>query len=118
MPGRRRAVAVRLTLARGGGAGRDRAVSAAGIGCGLTLRMAVARLASDDPLLRHKTTRRAIYDAARRSFPTTRPTRCCSNERGEICEGTITACLPMPETALAAYPCPRLRAAGGRSPPR
>ena len=34
-----------------------------------TLRIAGTRLDSSDPLLRHKTTRRALYEAARAEFP-------------------------------------------------
>jgi 4-amino-4-deoxychorismate lyase len=55
------------------------------------IRLAEARLDSGDPLLRHKTTRRAIHDAARSEFPpkTVDEVILC-NERGEVCEATIT----------------------------
>lgn len=49
-----------------------------------------ARLSSDDPLLRHKTTCRALYDAARAMLPPGIDEWIFANERGEVCEGTIT----------------------------
>jgi len=56
-----------------------------------TLRIAQTRLDSTDPLLRHKTTRRHIYDAARAEFPRELADEVLLlNERSEICEGTIT----------------------------
>lgn len=48
------------------------------------------RLPSDDPLLRHKTTRRALYDQARAALPEGVHEAVMLNERGEVCEGTIT----------------------------
>lgn len=57
-----------------------------------TLRIAQTRLASSDPLLRHKTTRRTVYDAARAEFTRDEADEVLLlNERGEICEGTITS---------------------------
>ena len=57
-----------------------------------TLRIAGTRLDSSDPLLRHKTTRRALYEAARAEFPREQADEMLLlNERGEICEGTITS---------------------------
>lgn len=59
-----------------------------------TWRLAIAttRLASTDPLLRHKTSRRAAYAAARAEFPATEADEVIlANERGELCEGTITS---------------------------
>ncbi|WP_171176160.1 aminotransferase class IV family protein [Ruegeria sp. HKCCD8929] len=55
-------------------------------------RVAIAetRLASDDPWLRHKTTRRALYDTARSNLPDGIDELLFLNERGELCEGTIT----------------------------
>lgn len=55
-------------------------------------RVAVARtrLSSDDPWLRHKTTRRAIYDQARAALPDGIDEWLFLNERDELCEGTIT----------------------------
>lgn len=56
-----------------------------------TLRLAQIRLSSQDALLRHKTSRRAAYQAARAEFATTAADEVLlANERGEICEGTIT----------------------------
>ncbi|MEQ1954213.1 aminotransferase class IV family protein [Mesorhizobium sp. CN2-181] len=57
-----------------------------------TLRIAATRLDSSDPLLRHKTTRRALYEAARAEFPREQAEELLLlNERGELCEGTITS---------------------------
>ncbi|MEI6798600.1 MAG: aminotransferase class IV family protein, partial [Pseudomonadota bacterium] len=52
--------------------------------------LASDRLNSADPWLRHKTTRRAVYDAARAALPTGLDEVIFLNERGEVCEGTIT----------------------------
>ena len=54
------------------------------------LGLAPARLNSADPWLRHKTTRRADYDAARAALPAGLDEVVFANERGEVCEGTIT----------------------------
>lgn len=55
------------------------------------LRMAGTRLSSDDPMYRHKITRRDVYEAARAEFPAEDADEVLLlNERGEICEGTIT----------------------------
>ena len=56
-----------------------------------TLRIAETRLDSGDPMLRHKTTRRAVYDAARAEFSRDDADEVILlNQRGEVCEGTIT----------------------------
>lgn len=56
------------------------------------LKIAATRLASDNPLLRHKTSRRALYAAARAEFPAADADEVIlANERGEVCEGTITS---------------------------
>lgn len=56
------------------------------------LKIAATRLASTDPLLRHKTSRRAPYVAARAEFSTAEADEVVlANERGDICEGTITS---------------------------
>jgi 4-amino-4-deoxychorismate lyase len=56
-----------------------------------TLRLAATRLHSDDGLLAHKTTRRDVYEQARAEFPRTEADEVLlSNEREELCEGTIT----------------------------
>ena len=45
-----------------------------------------------DKLLRHKTTRRAVYEAARAEYPAAEADEVLLlNERGEACEGTITS---------------------------
>lgn len=48
------------------------------------------RLPSDDALLQHKTTRRDLYDQAREKRPDGIDEAMMLNERGEVCEGTIT----------------------------
>ena len=52
--------------------------------------LAAARLSSDDPWLRVKSTRRAAYDAARAALPAGLDEVVFLNERGEVCDGTIT----------------------------
>ncbi|KQZ15941.1 hypothetical protein ASD44_10445 [Mesorhizobium sp. Root554] len=55
------------------------------------LRLARTRLDSSDILLRHKTTRRAIYVHARSEYLAQQADEVLlANERGELCEGTIT----------------------------
>lgn len=56
----------------------------------MRLLIAEERLQSDDPLLRHKTTRREIYDRARAALPEGIDEAVFLNERGEVCEGTVT----------------------------
>ncbi len=47
--------------------------------------------ASTDPLIRYKTTRRALYEAARAEFPANEINEVILlNEKGELAEGTIT----------------------------
>ncbi len=48
------------------------------------------RLNSGDALLRHKTTQRTFYDAARADLPAGVDEWVFLNERGEVCEGTIS----------------------------
>ena len=57
-----------------------------------TLRLARrTRLSSSDPLLRHKTSRRDAYVRARAEYgPAEADEVLLANERGELCEGTIT----------------------------
>ncbi len=51
----------------------------------------VTKLKSDDPLYRHKTSRREPYEAARAEFSSDEADEVLlTNERGEMCEGTIT----------------------------
>ncbi|MBY4629713.1 aminotransferase class IV family protein [Rhizobium croatiense] len=57
-----------------------------------TVRLAETRLDSTDRLLRHKTTRRAVYEVARAEYaPDEADDVILLNERGEVCEGTITS---------------------------
>lgn len=55
-------------------------------------RVAIAdqRLDSAEPWLRHKSTRRALYDSARAALPDGIDELLFLNERDELCEGTIT----------------------------
>jgi 4-amino-4-deoxychorismate lyase len=56
-----------------------------------TLRVARIRLHSADPLVRHKTSRREVYIKARAEYQVHQADEMILlNERGEICEGTIT----------------------------
>ena len=48
------------------------------------------RLISTSPLLRHKTTERALYDSTRAALPSDIDEAIFLNERDEIAEGTIT----------------------------
>ena len=52
--------------------------------------LAGERLESGDPWLRVKSTRRAAYDRARASLPPGLDEVVFLNERGEVCDGTIT----------------------------
>ncbi|EEE37059.1 4-amino-4-deoxychorismate lyase [Rhodobacteraceae bacterium KLH11] len=54
------------------------------------LGIAGQRLSATDIWLRHKTTRRAIYDIARASLPPGTDELLFLNDRDELCEGTIT----------------------------
>lgn len=55
------------------------------------LKLARTRLDSDDPLLRHKTSRRHAYTHARSEYLATRADEVLlANQRGELCEGTFT----------------------------
>lgn len=80
---------VRLTIDLNGGV----EVSATEIGNTPALwRIALSqhRLQAADPWLRVKTTERQLYDRARRELPAHLDEIIFANERGEICEGTIT----------------------------
>ncbi|MCQ2002775.1 aminotransferase class IV family protein [Rhizobium sp. NRK18] len=56
-----------------------------------TVKMARTRLRSDDTLLRHKTSRRDVYAAARAEYARDEADEVLLlNEKGELCEGTIT----------------------------
>ncbi|PRZ48979.1 aminotransferase class IV family protein [Tritonibacter scottomollicae] len=52
--------------------------------------IAEARLEADDPMLQHKSTRRALYDQVRRDLLAGVQEMVFLNTRGELCEGTIT----------------------------
>ena len=52
--------------------------------------LAERRLASSDPWLGVKSTNRAIYDAARAALPVGLDEVIFQNERGEVCDGSIT----------------------------
>lgn len=83
------ALRVRLTL----GAAGDMEVTVAPLPAGKAewrVGLAAERLASGDPWLRVKTTRRAAYDAARAALPAGLDEVVFLNERGEVCDGTIT----------------------------
>ena len=71
-----------------------------------TVKFATQRLQSGDPWLRHKTTMRDIYDAARANLPAGVDERLFINEKGELCEGTITNLFV--ETAHGAHLTPAL----------
>jgi 4-amino-4-deoxychorismate lyase len=63
-----------------------------------TVRIAPERMHSEDALLRHKTTRRAVYDRWRADLPDGVQEWLFLNERDELCEGTITnVVLTMPD---------------------
>ncbi|MGV2100695.1 aminotransferase class IV family protein [Rhizobium sp. 21-4511-3d] len=56
------------------------------------VRIASQRLDSADRLLRIKTTRREVYEAARAEYPASEADEVLMlNERDEVCEGTITS---------------------------
>ena len=52
--------------------------------------IAPERLRAEDPWLRHKTTRRALYDRVRAALPAGVDEMLFLNEAGALCEGTIT----------------------------
>lgn len=55
------------------------------------LRIAATRLSSSDELLRHKTSLRSAYEAARAEFAAGEADEVLLlNEKGDVCEGTIT----------------------------
>jgi 4-amino-4-deoxychorismate lyase len=95
------------------------------------LGLAATRLASDDPWLRVKSTRRGVYDAARAGLPVGVDELIFLNERGEVCEGTITtvffdrgqgmrtpplSCGLLPGVLRAALACPEEVLPGGDLP--
>jgi 4-amino-4-deoxychorismate lyase len=80
---------LRLTLDAGGGVALEGGAVPAPIAC-WRLGLAAGRLDSTDPWLRVKSTRRAAYDAGRASLPTGLDEVIFANERGEVCDGSIT----------------------------
>ena len=68
--------------------------------------LAAQRLCSGDPLLRHKTTRRQLYDAARADLPAdgTVLDAVLLNERGEVCEGAISNLFALCDGTLVTPP--------------
>jgi 4-amino-4-deoxychorismate lyase len=83
---------LRLTLDREGIANCT-ATSFTPLAQGTRWRLGIARttLRSSEPLLRHKTSRRTAYETARAEFPHDAVDEVLLlNEKGELCEGTIT----------------------------
>lgn len=68
------------------------------------LVLAEERLRSDDPWLRIKSSQRAVYDRARASLPPGADEALLLNERGELCEGTITSLFVAAEGLLLTPP--------------
>ena len=94
---------VRLTLGRGG----DAAVTVAPLAPARPVwrvGLAQARLHSADPWLAVKTTRRAAYDRARATLPDDLDELIFLNERGEVCEGTITTVFADTGTGMVTPP--------------
>lgn len=83
---------VRLTLAEDGRTDvTTQPFSPLASGTIWTLAIAKTRLDANDPLLRHKTTRRAAYDTARAEFSREMAGEVILlNQQGNVCEGTIT----------------------------
>lgn len=83
---------VRLVLSPDGKAGASaQPYQPLAAGTVWNLRLARTRLASTDTLLRHKTTKREAYAQARAEYPAAEADEVLlANERGEVCEGTIT----------------------------
>lgn len=87
--GRRGPARLRLTLGRDGVPAVEEGPLPAPIGL-WRVRVHPVRLRSGDPWLGVKSTRRALYDAARAALPPDLDEWLFLNERGEVCEGTIT----------------------------
>ena len=79
------------------------------------LQLARVRLDSGDMLLRHKTSRRETYRLARAEYLVSQADEVLlANERGEMCEGTITNVFADFGDGVLATPAARLRAAAWR----
>ena len=82
------------------------------------LRIAKTRLDSRDPLLRHKTSRREIYEQARAEYSAEEADEVLLlNERDEVCEGCITSLFLASAEWTIAHPGLALRASS-RCPAR
>jgi 4-amino-4-deoxychorismate lyase len=80
---------LRLTLDRAGGP-EWQATALPPAKAEWRLGLAAERLVSGDPWLRVKSTRRGTYDRARAALPAGLDEVLFVNERGEVCDGTIT----------------------------
>ncbi|MDX0004538.1 hypothetical protein GOC35_11760 [Sinorhizobium meliloti] len=91
--GARAPLRVRLTLDRDGSIDMTTAPFVPlAEGAAWRVRIASTRLDSHDRLLRMKTTRRSRYEAARSEFSAAEADEVILlNEKGEVCEGTITS---------------------------
>ncbi|PYE84109.1 aminotransferase class IV [Pseudoroseicyclus aestuarii] len=98
---------LRLTLDVVGGLRLERFAMPAPVAA-WRLRLAEERLDPGDPWLRIKTTRRALYDAARAALPEGVDEALFLNTRGELCEGAISTLFV--ETAAGAFLTPALGA--------
>lgn len=88
-----RLLRIRLTLARDGHVNcTAQPLEPITPGTVWKLRIATARLDRENPLIRHKTTRRDVYQAARQEFPPEEADEVVLlNRDGQLCEGTITS---------------------------
>ena len=80
---------IRLTLDRKGAIAVGSAPMPAAI-AQWRVGLAAAALTSDDPWLTIKSSHRPAYDAARAALPATLDEVIFQNQRGEVCDGTIT----------------------------
>ncbi|NEX47083.1 aminotransferase class IV [Rhodobacter sp. ETT8] len=83
------AARLRLTLDAAGDVALEVGAVPAPIAC-WRLGLAAERLHSGDPWLRVKSTRRPAYDRARAALPAGLDEVVFVNERGEVCDGSIT----------------------------
>ena len=91
LDGARTAMRTRLALAHNGDATASaQPYEPLAAGKVWVLRLARTRLDSGNTLLRHKTSRRQLYTHARSEYLTQADEVLLANERGELCEGTIT----------------------------
>ena len=84
------ALRCRLTLGSGGVADLIYSLLPDAVDRPWKLALAGDRVASTDRWLRHKTTNRQIYDRARAALPEGVDELIFLNERGEVCEGSIS----------------------------